>query len=211
MTLPPSYAFDFPIPDYSAEPGVDEERLEYRESRWQYTRPSGVFVHEQNGITIILNNQEDKTRVPTFGRRSKVEGTLVVESPESVLEVTLKVLETRVCIVQVLTCLQLTGSIDVISPIAGWACAKVLDQTHTIFNSDGVGESYLHCASSLQFSCPLPISFEYDGQQYLLPPSYYVVLGGQGQAQYAKCTYTFTAMITRTRPRHTAFLGKNKK
>lgn len=95
MTLPPSYAFDFPIPDYSAEPGVDEERLEYQESRWQYTRRTGVFVHEQNGITIILNNQEDKTKVPIFGRKSKVEGTVVVDAPESVSEVTLKVLQTR--------------------------------------------------------------------------------------------------------------------
>ncbi|KAE9403139.1 hypothetical protein BT96DRAFT_990587 [Gymnopus androsaceus JB14] len=197
MAQPPSYSLDFPTPDYSAEPGVDEERLEYREARWQEynTRPTGVFIRERNGITVILNNQEEKTTVPTFGRRSKVEGTLVIDTPESVSEVTLK----------------LTGAIETVALTAGWAQVKVLDQTHTIFKSDDSGASQSHCESSLQFSCPLPLNFEHDGQEYLLPPSYYALLGGQGQTQYAKCTYMFTAIISRTRSRHTAFLGKNKK
>ncbi|KAE9393202.1 hypothetical protein BT96DRAFT_1023119 [Gymnopus androsaceus JB14] len=197
MALPPSYSLDFQIPDYSAEPGLDEERLEYHEARWQEydARPTGVFIHEKNGIIVILNNQQEKTTLPTFGRRSKVEGTLVIDTPESVSEATLK----------------LTGVIETVAPTAGGAQVKVLDQAHTIFKSDDSGVSQSHCESSLQFSCSLPITFEHNRQEYLLPPSYYTLLGGQGQTHYAKCTYTFTAIITRTRSRRTAFLGKNKK
>ncbi|KIK69338.1 hypothetical protein GYMLUDRAFT_35410 [Collybiopsis luxurians FD-317 M1] len=209
---PPSYTFDFPIPDYSSEPRADEERLEYQQGRswppnYDVQRPTGIFVHQQDGVTVILNYQEDKATVPVFGRRANIEGSLIIDAPESVTEVTLKI----------------SGSIEAVAPTAGWEIVKCLDQTHTIFKADSQGtgraspESSLSSGSgapsSIPFSCSLPSTFKYNGCEYLLPPSYYILLPGQqGQAYYVKCTYSFTALISKNRSRRTAFLpGKNRK
>lgn len=91
---PPLYSLDFPVPGYSSEPRVDEERLEYQQARWQENeiRPTGIFIRQNNGITIILNHQEDKATNPIFRQRSTIEGTLTIDVPESVSDVTLKVL-----------------------------------------------------------------------------------------------------------------------
>ncbi|KAJ3812991.1 hypothetical protein F5876DRAFT_74319 [Lentinula aff. lateritia] len=201
MSLPPpSYdSFDYPIPDYSFEPRANEERLVYhqqvRQSRGSDTRPTGVFVSQKDGITVVINYQEDKTPTPVFGRKSIIEGTLLVDAPESVSEITVK----------------LMGIIETVSPSTGWLSVNIIDQAHTIYISGDDMPSQSICPSSLPFSCPIPSTFRYDGQEYILPPSYYVLLGGQSQAYYAKCTYQFSAVIIKARPRHTAFLGKNRK
>ncbi|KAJ3906056.1 hypothetical protein F5879DRAFT_680261 [Lentinula edodes] len=200
MSLPPpSYdSFDYPIPDYSSEPRANEERLVYqqiRQSQGSDTRPTGVFVSQEEGITVVINYQEDKTPTPVFGRKSNIEGTLLVDAPESVSEVTVK----------------LTGVIETVSPSTGWLSVNIIDQAHTIFNSGDDMPSQSICPSSLPFSCPIPSTFRYNGQEYLLPPSYYVLLGEQRQAYYAKCTYQFSAEIIKARSRRTAFLGKSRK
>ncbi|KAJ3719058.1 hypothetical protein DFJ43DRAFT_1042826 [Lentinula guzmanii] len=202
MSLPPpSYeSFDVLIPDYSFEPRAGEERLEYQRARQppvqgEDVRPTGVFVNQKDGVTVVLNYQQDKSTTPVFGRRSNVEGTLLIDAPESVSKITIK----------------LTGSIETVSPSTGLTLVNVLDQTHTLFDSGDDMAPQSDCSSSLTFSYPLPGTFKHNDQEYLLPPSYYVLLGGQGQTYYAKCTYTFSAMISKTRSRRTAFLGKNKK
>ncbi|KAJ3993511.1 hypothetical protein F5050DRAFT_1714418 [Lentinula boryana] len=202
MSLPPpSYeSFDVVTPDYSFEPRAGEERLEYHRARQlpvqgEDVRPTGVFVNQKDEVTVILNYQEAKSTTPVFGRRSNVEGTLLIDAPESVSKITIK----------------LTGTIETVSPSTGLTSVNVLDQTHTLFNSGDNMAPQSDCSSSLTFSYPLPSTFKHNDQEYLLPPSYYVLLGGQGQTYYAKCTYTFSAMISKTRSRRTAFLGKNKK
>ncbi|KAJ3749613.1 hypothetical protein DFH05DRAFT_1521233 [Lentinula detonsa] len=202
MSLPPpSYeSFDVLIPDYSFEPRAGEERLEYQRARQlpvqgEDVRPTGVFVNQKDGVTVVLNYQEDKSTTPVFGRRSNVEGTLLIDAPESVSKITIK----------------LTGSIETVSPSTGMTLVNVLNQTHTLFNTGDNMAPQSDCSNSLTFSYPLPGTFKHNDQEYLLPPSYYILLGGQGQTYYAKCTYTFSAMISKTRSRRTAFLGKNKK
>ncbi|KAJ3934175.1 MAG: hypothetical protein NXY57DRAFT_995428 [Lentinula lateritia] len=197
MSLPPpSYnSFDYPIPDYSSEPRANEERLVYHQQRGSDTRPTGVFVSQKDGITVVINYQEDKTPTPVFGRKSNIEGTLLVDAPESVSEITVK----------------LMGIIETVSPSTGWLSVNIIDEAHTIFISGDDMPSQSICPSSLPFSYPIPSTFRYDGQEYLLPPSYYVLLGEQSQAYYAKCTYQFSAVIIKARSRRTAFLGKNRK
>ncbi|KAJ3760762.1 hypothetical protein EV360DRAFT_80867 [Lentinula raphanica] len=201
MSLPPpSYeSSDAVIPDYSIEPRADEQRLQYQQTRplQGFDRPTGVFVQQKDGITVVLNHQENKTQTPIVEQNSNIEGTLIIDAPESASEVALK----------------LTGNIEAVSPATGWISVNVLDQTHTLFRNSSDGTtSQSNCPSSLPFSCPLPHTFNYSGREYQLPPSYYVLMGGQGQAYYAKCTYNFSAVVIKERSRRTAsFLGKNKK
>ncbi|KAF5374580.1 hypothetical protein D9757_010168 [Collybiopsis confluens] len=212
---PPPYTFDVSIPEYSSEPRADEARLEYQPgSMWpreyDLRRPTGLFVHRQDGVTVILNYQEDNITVPVYRRNSSIEGSIILEKPEPITKVTLK----------------LSGIIEVASPGTGWVQVKCLDQTHALFraNEDSPDEtsSWASSQTSLsrnvpnsgpfQFSCALPTTFRHDGRDYPLPPSYYVLLPGNGQAYYVKCTYNFTALVSKGRSRRTAFLpGKAKK
>ncbi|KAJ4490898.1 hypothetical protein J3R30DRAFT_152352 [Lentinula aciculospora] len=203
MSLPPpSYnrdSYDFPVPDYSYEPRADEETLEFRQRRQLHghvTRPTGVFTHQKDGATIVLNHQEDRTPTPVFDRRDNVEGILILDTPGSVSEITLK----------------LTGTVETVSPSTGRTFIKVLDHTQSLYKSgDSKASQPTDCPRSLFFSCPIPNTFKHNSQEYLLPPSYYVLLGGQGQAYYAKCTYNFSVITLKVRSRRTAFLGKDKK
>lgn len=93
----PEYSPSSPAPGYSDELLLGEERLEHtpRPDRLRPT-PTGVFVKKAGRTSIVLNEQEDGVRVPSYGRHAVVSGAVCLENPSIVEEVTVKVSEARI-------------------------------------------------------------------------------------------------------------------
>lgn len=89
--VPPSYSPSLPAPKYSCEPSCDEQRLEQTPRSGRRPTPTGTFVRKSGKATLVLNDQEDNARQPSYGRHGVISGTLILEEYSSVSEVVLKV------------------------------------------------------------------------------------------------------------------------
>ncbi|CAA7259055.1 unnamed protein product [Cyclocybe aegerita] len=96
-TLPPRPSSSPPFipqepPSYSNQPSPDEETVAYTpRGPAGAPHPQGTFVRKWPQATLILTDQEEGTRLPTYGRGGKIMGELGLASAERVVRVSVKV------------------------------------------------------------------------------------------------------------------------
>ncbi|THU86551.1 hypothetical protein K435DRAFT_363384 [Dendrothele bispora CBS 962.96] len=197
-TSPPTYADAFPVPDYTADPTENEQRIEFRRRPREFSSlPTGIFVQKHEGVTIVLNNQEDGVSAPIYGRRSPVVGTLLFDDSESISEVTV----------------QIKGRIEFLSISHGFSITDVCNDPCTLFKSSSgtVGDEVIVCPNALPFSSAFPPSVRYGERDFPIPPSHHMPLSNDAIGEYTKCSYQVVFTISRIRSRRVAFLGQSRR
>ncbi|KAF7362598.1 hypothetical protein MVEN_00608600 [Mycena venus] len=177
-TGPPSYGDALQpgsTPSYSAEPGLDEQRLAIHAR--SLPRATGTFtISSGNGnATLCLTAQEDKIELPVYGTGAVVAGTVELTKTDNIsaIEITL---EGRVKVHE----LGEGGHIE--TPIS--------IGTVQLWNK---GDDTV-CPATLPFSVTLPTTFQSEGRSYPLPPSHSVSLEGLPGFN-ADTDYSITAHI----------------
>lgn len=88
----PEYSPSLPAPAYSFEPSADEQRLELTPRQGRNGAPlSSTFVKRLGKATLVLHDQEDDVRIPSYGRNSVVRGVLCFDDPANITDVVIKV------------------------------------------------------------------------------------------------------------------------
>lgn len=87
----PSYSPSTPSPDYSYELSSGERLLENTPHRLQMSRPFALYIRKEGATTVILNDQEEGTTIPRYGRQGIISGSLCFEQSDNIVEVTVKV------------------------------------------------------------------------------------------------------------------------
>jgi hypothetical protein len=78
------------LPSYSSHPSADEETVAFT-PRAAVTLPQGTFVMEWPQAKLVLMDQEDGARLPSYGRYGQVIGELGLKYTTSIVSVTAKV------------------------------------------------------------------------------------------------------------------------
>lgn len=79
------------VPPYSAEPALDERIIDLRTPSLYRPVPTGTYSRAGDNITLTLGEQIDGTKVPSYGRQALVKGGLVLNQPEDIVAVDVKV------------------------------------------------------------------------------------------------------------------------
>lgn len=87
----PSYSAAVPAPKYSFEPACDEQRLQLTPQTSLARTPTGTFIKSSGKTTVVLLDQEENAKNPSYGRRGPINGTILLEEPDTVTEVEIKV------------------------------------------------------------------------------------------------------------------------
>lgn len=77
-------------PTYSTVPYAGEETVAFT-PRVGIAPPTGTFKRDWPQATLILKDQEEGTRLPTYGRNARIVGELGVKNVETVARVTVTV------------------------------------------------------------------------------------------------------------------------
>jgi len=85
----PQYSITGPAPDYSFEPACGERTLQQTPSSIRPTTET-TFIRKSGSITVVLHNQEDGVRMPSYGRAALIAGSLLFDSNDSICEVVLQ-------------------------------------------------------------------------------------------------------------------------
>ncbi|KAJ8691214.1 hypothetical protein PTI98_010811 [Pleurotus ostreatus] len=190
----PEYSPSSPAPEYSDELLLGEERLEHtpRPDRLRPT-PTGVFVKKAGRTSIVLNEQEDGVRVPSYGRHAVVSGAICLENPSIVEEVTVK----------------LDGRMDLTISEGGSKSHKLVNETYTLWSRKDATAEQPICPYSVPFSLLIPSTYEEGDKTRPLPPSFDTAFPGV-PGLFAKCIYTLVVTIVKIRHRKMTWLTKNK-
>ncbi|KAF9492018.1 hypothetical protein BDN71DRAFT_1509816 [Pleurotus eryngii] len=190
----PEYSPSSPAPEYSDELLLGEERLEHtpRPDRLRPT-PTGVFVKKAGRTSIVLNEQEDGVRIPSYGRHAVVSGAVCLENPSIVEEVTVK----------------LDGRMDLTISEGGSKSHKLVNETYTLWSKKDATAEQPMCPCFVPFSLLIPSTYEEGDKTRPLPPSFDTAFPGV-PGLFAKCTYTLVVTIAKIRHRQMTWLTKNK-
>jgi len=82
----PIYTSSVSLPSYTHELASGERRLQHS-PRSNVHRPTSVFIKKSRKAAVVLNNQEEGARIPTFGRASVISGFISLEDRHNILEV----------------------------------------------------------------------------------------------------------------------------
>lgn len=90
----PEYSPSPPAPAYSFEPSADEQRLDLTPRQGMNGPLSSTFVKRLSKATLVLHDQEDDVRIPSYGRNSVVRGELCIDNSANITDVVVKVRST---------------------------------------------------------------------------------------------------------------------
>ncbi|KAJ7723341.1 hypothetical protein DFH07DRAFT_759527 [Mycena maculata] len=178
----PIYSPSTPSPSYSQDPANDETRLNFSPRILVGARPlpTGLFTKAYGSATVVLLDQEENTRVPSYRRRGTVRGSLILERDMGrILEIVAK----------------LEGLLETTTVESGTVTTKVFQRMDSIW-SRGSSSSSSPCPGIIEFAFPFPAAFQHQGAEYPLPPSYAARFPGF-PSLFARCTYSLTISITK--------------
>ncbi|SJL10153.1 uncharacterized protein ARMOST_13537 [Armillaria ostoyae] len=144
---------DPPPPHYSCLPSHGEAIIDHS-PRLGSQIPSGTFLKHRGNVTVVLTEQEDGIATPSYGRGGKIQGGILLERPEDISHVKLKI----------------EGKLDIMGSSSGARSISTLSRSVTLWDCDRAVNA--SCSTSLPFSLLLPLRFEDSGQSYPLPPSF---------------------------------------
>ncbi|KAF8161225.1 hypothetical protein B0H34DRAFT_781810 [Crassisporium funariophilum] len=181
-------------PSYSIQPLANEETVAFT-PRVGATTPHGNFVRHWPQATLILKDQDEDARLPMYGRGGRVIGELGVANTDKVVRVTIKLL----------------GRMSLSVGDTGSACATLLSETQVLWKHDEDDSSAdQRCPSILPIYFQFPYTYEAEeGKHWRLPPSFEATFLGI-PALFARCIYTLSITITRTRSYKVAQWTTNK-
>ncbi|KAF9565543.1 hypothetical protein CPC08DRAFT_168196 [Agrocybe pediades] len=172
-------------PTYSTAPSDGEETVAFT-PRAGATNPTGTFKRDWPQATLILKDQEEGTRLPTYGRGGRVIGELGVKNLETVSRVTVK----------------LFGQMNLSVADSGSASVILVSESRILWkqlqNDQTGATSEQKCPSLLPIHIPIPQTYELHGKLWRLPPSYEATFLGI-PALFVRCLYTLSITVTRTR------------
>ncbi|KAJ7464660.1 hypothetical protein B0H11DRAFT_1814903 [Mycena galericulata] len=172
----PLYSPSPPSPSYSQDPAYDETRLDLSPRMATPLLPTGVFAKTSGSATVVLFDQESNIPAPVYGRRATVRGTLVLDQDtRNISEVVVK----------------LEGQLETATMESGSISTRTLSNSYSIWSS---ASSPFACPRTMEFAYPLPATFQYQGSEYPLPPSYVARFPGL-PSLFARCIYSLTISI----------------
>lgn len=86
----PRYSASVPTPDYSFEPGCGERTLEETPRSLRPVTES-TYIKQSGKTTVVLHNQEENARMPSYGREGAISGSVLFDSSDNICEVGLEV------------------------------------------------------------------------------------------------------------------------
>ncbi len=86
----PQYSPSLAAPDYSFEPSCGEYTLQVT-PRAIRPPPESTWIKRAGKATVVLHNQEENTKVPSYGRGGSVAGSILFDYNERICKVVLKV------------------------------------------------------------------------------------------------------------------------
>ncbi|KAJ7031039.1 hypothetical protein C8F04DRAFT_1041989 [Mycena alexandri] len=194
-SLPPIYCPPCqPTPCYSEELAYDETRLDAAPLTGAISAlPTGIFTRVHGPATVVLFNQDNAARIPTYGKRGSVRGTLIMaQERDHICEVTAR----------------LEGRMEITTAHAGAQTTKTFSTSYSLWSSVNASTSAApSCPETINFECVLPATFIYNGEEHHLPPSFTARFPG-APSLFANCTYGLTLSITKDR--RVGFLSKTK-
>ncbi|KAJ6562878.1 hypothetical protein DFH09DRAFT_1479060 [Mycena vulgaris] len=187
--LPP-YSPSPAVPSYSPEPAHDEQRVEHTPRTRLH--PTGNYIAKSGRDAVVLTEQEENAKLPTYGRHASINGFVTLEDRETVSQIVLKI----------------KGKMEVMSTEGGSMTSKLVNDSYTLWSSQKSHTSA--CPSAVPFSVVLPSKFQdCNGISHALPPSYEVPYSSI-PGLFFKSSYTISVTITRILNRKFHFLSKSK-
>jgi len=89
--LPPVYSPPASVPNYSVEPGDNEQRLAFTRRHGGRNRLTTTFTQKNGSLTLTLKDQPCGVDYPTYGRNSKISGAVGLKSGTGILSAVVKV------------------------------------------------------------------------------------------------------------------------
>ncbi|KAG6829513.1 hypothetical protein H0H92_004315 [Tricholoma furcatifolium] len=173
----PLYSPSEPSPNYSCEPACDERTLQHTPRQMRST-PTGVFIRRSGKTTVTLYDQEDGAATPVYGRYGEISGSLLIEDPQKVTQVTIKI----------------EGTLNTTIAESGSKSIPLLNMSEKLW-SKVEGDQL---SGYLAFSYLLPPTFMYEGASRPLPPSYEDNRSSVATF-YLRSMYWITVCVTRMR------------
>ncbi|KDR75755.1 hypothetical protein GALMADRAFT_68348 [Galerina marginata CBS 339.88] len=184
-------------PTYSTQPYENEETVAFT-PRVGNSTPHGTFTRTWPQATLILKDQDEGVRLPTYGRHGRVIGELGLKNTDKIVRVTVK----------------LHGQMSLSVADSGSTGATLISETQVLWkhhptDSPHEGAAEQRCPSILPIYIQFPHSYEAEGKHWRLPPSFEATFLGI-PALFVRCMYTLSVTITRTRSYHLASWSTNK-
>ncbi|KAJ7785339.1 hypothetical protein DFH07DRAFT_787512 [Mycena maculata] len=184
---PPIYSPSTPSPIYSPTPQSTERILQHTPLPG-HSRLTHSFIRKEHALTLVLEGQKENAGLPSFGRGAPLNGTLLLESPETVTSVRM----------------EFRGILGSLNASHGYSCLRIIDQASSLYAKD---PSQPRCPSAIAFSRRFPRTFKNNGTSYALPPSCDITLP---DGSFFKCTYSLTVTVLASRHRSTSLFSKEK-
>lgn len=199
----PLYSPYAPSPGYSQDPTDDETRLNLSPSIGARLPPTGLFTKVCGPVTVIILDQEDDVRAPSYGRRATVRGTLnLAQDTSRISEVVAKVCAPlHPSSHHLMVSLELEGRLEITTVDSG-AVTKLVKHVHSLWSR---GSASSPCPGTIEFAFSFPPTFKHQGSEYSLPPSYVAKFPGFASL-FVTCTYSLTISMTKDG----RFLSKSK-
>ncbi|KAJ7445149.1 hypothetical protein B0H11DRAFT_2087575, partial [Mycena galericulata] len=188
MTAPPPvYSPSTSSPIYSATPRSTERVLQ-RGTFPGHSRLTGTYIRREHPLTLVLDGQKENCCSPSFGHGALLNGTLLIESPETVVNVRF----------------QFDGILESLSSTHGYSRLQIMEQSSSLYAKD---PSQPPCPSAISFSRRFPRTFKNNETNYPLPPSCEITLPG---GSCLKCTYSLAVTVLMARHRVGPLFVKEK-
>ncbi|KAG6860362.1 hypothetical protein C0995_012256 [Termitomyces sp. Mi166 len=173
----PLYTPSEPSPKYSCRPFCDENTLQHTPLQVRAT-PAATYTQRSGKTTITLYEQEDGVDMPEYLRRGQITGSLLIEYPQKVTQVTMKI----------------EGKLDTTTSESGSKSIQLMNICQTLWRK-GESEELPGC---LPFSHLLPTTFTYEGVECPLPPTFQINHTSTS-AFYLRVLYSINVCVTRAR------------
>ncbi|KAG5729170.1 hypothetical protein E4T56_gene15672 [Termitomyces sp. T112] len=171
----PLYTPSEPLPKYSCQPSCNENTLQHSPLRVR-TIPTGTYTRRSGKITVTLFEQEDGVDMPVYHRCNHISGLLLIECPEKVTRVTMKI----------------QGKLKTITSQTGSKSIQLINVFHTLWRK---GESE-ELSSCFPFSYLLPNTFIHEGAEHPLPPTFRI---DQTSTPFLRVLYSINICVSSTR------------
>jgi len=166
----PLYTPSVPSPEYSYDPAYDERTLQSTPSI-HHPPPTGTYTKKSRKVTVTLFEQEDDAKIPTFGRRGLITGTIYLENHELIYRVVLKVSSMLFVPLQwkLTSLVQVEGKLESTSTERAANSTEILNHRYTLWRKKHEDST---CPTLVPFSCVLPSTFKHGDSEHPLPPSF---------------------------------------
>ena len=195
-------------PYYTSSLNPGERRLQMTSSSSQ--NHSGTYTYSDEGFTVVLYNQKQDARCPTFDGLEPVTGLLI---PSDSSQSNHDTVSAQVCILNLVqqkigltssfNLGQLHGKHSCVTNIGGPRefsdTRPILDKTYLLWKSNPQSQ-----ASSLPTSLPFSVSFnptfvDIDKKERPLPPTHKMRIISGVNTLSSKCKYTLKIVLSRPR------------